>query len=262
MRDSRTLKLLIVEDSLEDEQLLCEALLEIEENRLWCTWRSSSVVPVDRLADALDCLHRESFDAVLLNLTLPDSPSALDSFLDLSAHAGSTPILVMADEPDENLANRLLRQGAQDVLVKSELECIPLARSIRYAIERQLRVDAARAAAFMDDLTGVLTRDAFLNVARYRNAVDSLALLEVAADRDALDPLLMQAADTLRDAFQAPAVVGRWDRRRFCVLAPESTLDRFTARLPDSIQRCSVTNLEELLDGEYPLHAKTAILAD
>ncbi len=40
-------------------------------------------------------------------------------------------------KPDEDLANRLLRDGAQDVLVKAELECAPLARAIRYAIERQ-----------------------------------------------------------------------------------------------------------------------------
>ena len=46
---------------------------------------------------------------------------------------------MLADQPDENLANRLLRDGAQDVLLKSELECTPLARSVRYAIERQRR---------------------------------------------------------------------------------------------------------------------------
>ena len=85
MPDSKTLKLLLVEDSVEDEQLLCEALLEIEENRQWCNWRTSSIVPVDRLADALDCLRRDSFDAVLLNLSLPDSPTLLDSFLHVSA---------------------------------------------------------------------------------------------------------------------------------------------------------------------------------
>ena len=172
VRDSKTLKLLIVEDSLEDEQLLCEALLEIEENRQWCNWRSSSIVPVDRLSDALDCVRRDSFDAILLNLSLPDSPALLDSFLDVSACAGSTPILVLADEPDENLANRLLREGAQDVLVKSELECAPLARAIRYAIERQRELDAARASAFVDHLTGVLTRDAFLECCRATAAAE------------------------------------------------------------------------------------------
>ena len=143
MRDPKILQLLLVEDSFEDEHLLCEALLEIEENRLWSNWRRSSVLLVDRLSDALECLQRDSFDAVLLNLSLPDSPSLLDSFLNIRSVAGRTPILVLADEPDDYLANHLLREGAQDVLVKSELDCAPLARAIRYAIERQRRLGAA-----------------------------------------------------------------------------------------------------------------------
>jgi DNA-binding response OmpR family regulator len=137
--DPRILKILLVEDDLEDEQLLSEAFVEIEENRQWCNWRTSSVVQVGQLADAVDCLSRGTFDIVLLNLSLPDSPTLLDSFLDMRAGAQAVPIVVLADQADENLAHRLLREGAQDVLVKTELECAPLARSIRYAVERQRR---------------------------------------------------------------------------------------------------------------------------
>jgi GGDEF domain-containing protein len=271
--DSKTIQLLLVEDDPEDEKLLSEALLEIEENRQWCNWRSSSSVPVDRLGDTLDCLRRLSFDAILLNLSLPDSRSLLDTFFDVragleaTACAGCAPILVLADEPDENLANRLLREGAQDVLVKSELDCVPFARAIRYAIERQRRAGAARTSAFADPLTGVLTRDAFLNVASCSGPVESVALAEISADRQALDPLLIQAAEALRAALEPPSVVGRWDRRRFCVLASEPALDRAAAQLPHSLLRFSTVKLEELLkaellNGESPLHAKTAMLAD
>jgi PleD family two-component response regulator len=271
--DSKTINLLIVEDDPEDEKLLSEALLEIEENRLWCNWRSSILVPVDRLADALDCLRRLSFDAILLNLSLPDSPSLLDTFFDIRAGVDATtctgcaPILVLADEPDENLANRLLREGAQDVLVKSELDCAPLARAIRYAIERQRRAGAARTTAFVDHLTGVLTRDAFLTVAAHRGPVESVALAEISADCQALDPVLIQAAEALRGALDPPSVVGRWDRRRFCVLASDPALHRAAAGLPDGLLRFSTASIEdllkaELLNGEIPRSAKTAILAD
>jgi PleD family two-component response regulator len=265
--DSRTIQLLLVEDDPEDEKLLSEALLEIEENRQWCNWRSSSSVPVDRLSEALDCLHRLSFDAILLNLSLPDSRSLLDSFLEVSACAGCAPILVLADEPDENLANRLLREGAQDVLVKAELDCAPFARAIRYAIERQRRACAARASAFADPLTGVLTRDAFLHVASCRGPVESVVLAEISADLPALDPLLIQAAEALRAVLNPPSVVGRWDRRRFCVLASERALGRAAAQLPDDLFRFSTAKIEELLKAdllhrELPLQAKTAMLAD
>ena len=263
MPDSKTLKLLLVEDNLEDERLLCEALLEVEENRLWCNWLSSSLAPVDRLSEALDCLQRGSFAAILLNLSLPDSPSLLDSFVEVRAHAGGAPILVLADEPDENLANRLLREGAQDVLVKSEIECAPLARAIRYAIERQRHASATRATAFVDHLTGVLTRDAFLKVAEHCGRGALLALIEIAADRETLDPLLIQTAEALSRAFEASAVLGRWDRHRFCVLAPEADLHRAAAQFTGGVFQFSITRLEEIADaGEVPVRAKAAMLAD
>jgi DNA-binding NarL/FixJ family response regulator len=273
--DPKTLKLLLVEDSLEDERLLSEALLEIEENRLWCNWRRSSILPVDRLSDALECLRRDTFDAVLLNLSLPDSPALLDSFLEVSASAASVPILVLADEADENLANRLLRAGAQDVLLKSELECAPLARAIRYAIERQRRANAARASAFIDELTGVLSRDAFLNVASHYTGQLLLASIEVAADGDARDPVLIQAAEVLRTAFEAPSILGRSDRSRFCVIANgltettvEAMLHHAAAKMVAQDVRFSLTpfhpgdNLEELLSSDIRMKAKTAMLAD
>jgi GGDEF domain-containing protein len=280
--DPKTLKLLLVEDDLEDEQLICEALLEIEENRQWATWLTSSIVPVDRLSDALDCLRGDSFDAVLLNLSLPDSPALLDSFLDVSACAGSTPILVLADEIDESLANRLLREGAQDVLLKSELDCAPLARAIRYAAERQRRVCATKASALMDDLTGVLTRDAFLNVASYYTGLCLrphlqllLATLEISADRETREPLLIQTSEVLRRAFEPPSVIGRWDRNRFCVITVgftettvEALLHRAAGRIVAGDVRFFVApltardNVEEILASEQRSRAKTAILAD
>ncbi len=255
MPDSKTLQLLLVEDSLEDERLLCDALLEIEENRQWVNWRRSSILPVDQLADALDCLRGGSFDAVLLNLSLPDSPALLDSFLDIRAVAADVPILVLADEADENLANRLLREGAQDVLVKSEIECAPLARAIRHAIERQRHLNAARLATLIDPLTGLLTRDAFLHVAAYRGREELLALVAIPANYETLDLLLIQAADVLRRVFEAPAVLGRWDRRRFCVFASEAALHR-ASEIANGTLEFSIASLEEIPD------ARVAMLAD
>jgi len=73
--DPRILRILLVEDDFDDEQLLGEALIEIQENRQWCNWRTANIVQVEQLADAIDCLRRDKFDVVLLNLSLPDSPT-------------------------------------------------------------------------------------------------------------------------------------------------------------------------------------------
>ena len=136
------MQVLLVQDNLEDEQLLTEVLIEMEENRQWCNWRNASVVHVEQLADALKCLRENRFDVVLLNLTLPDSPALLDSFHKVNDCAQAAPILILADEDDPNLAHLLLREGAQDVLLKSELETkISVAKAEelkgRYSLSKQ-----------------------------------------------------------------------------------------------------------------------------
>jgi PleD family two-component response regulator len=294
----------VVEDDLEDEQLLCEALIEIEENRLWCNWRTATVVQVDQLADALDCLRQDRFDVVLLNLSLPDSPALLDTFLEANACARGTPIVVLADEEDENLANRLLREGAQDVVLKSELECVPLARSLRYAIERQRRNKAPGNSPWVDDLTRTLTRQGFVAIAdRYAQLATGshidllLAMVEVhdpagktSHDREARDLVLIEAGEVLREAFRAPALIGRLERYSFGLIVSsleEHRVEALLARAAAEIEavaagcghpvtvRFSVAEfnqnqgVEELLrftapniPAEARCHTKTAMLAD
>jgi len=228
--DTKNLNLLVVEDDLEDEQLLCEALIEIEENRQWCNWCGASIVQVDQLADALDCLHQQKFDAVLLNLSLPDSPVLLDTFLEAQALAQGSPIIVLADEEDENLANRLIRSGAEDVLLKSELECSLLARSIRYAVERRRR--SLEDSLPGGNVTGVLSRQGltfvvphFLSLAFTRHIETHLAILDIrdlpaatSEEREARELFLMRAADALQDTFPAPVLIGHVEKCRFALI--------------------------------------------
>lgn len=217
-----------MEDDPQDEQLLRQALDEIEENYEWGNWRRSSIVQVQQLSEAVDCLQRDWFDAVLLNLSLPDSPALLDSFLEANAYARGAAIVILADEEDENLAHRLLREGAQDVLTKSELECKLLARCLRYSIERQRLTSALRTAPFVDHLTGTLTRQGFLTIAgyyarlRHSRQPQLMASLEIAQisektqeEREAAHLVLIRAAEALRDSFESPALIGRVGPCRF-----------------------------------------------
>src|SRR5271156_2457807 len=165
MSDSKCLTLLVVEDDLEDEQLLCEALIEIEEQRGWGKWLRANAVYTDNLADALDCLRGECFDAVLLNLSLPDGSASMETFLEAHGCARGAPVIILADEEDETLAQRLIREGAEDVLLKRELECGPLARSVRYAIERRRRNQASQLSPLADSGTGALSSQGFTTVA-------------------------------------------------------------------------------------------------
>jgi len=247
------MKVLLVQDNLEQEQLLTEVLIEMEENRQWCSWRTASVVHVEQLADALKCLRKDRFDVVLLNLTLPDSPALLDSFHRVNDCAHDTPIIILADEDDPNLANLLLREGAQDVLLKSEMETAPFARSLRYALERQRAVAMRAPSRFDDNLTAAATRPCFLSLGAHYvqfGRLTSFPLLlasvelpeafeETPAERETRDLVLLRAGEVLASTFQPPALIGRVGRNRFALMTAgltETTLEALLNRAALDIQ--------------------------
>jgi sigma-B regulation protein RsbU (phosphoserine phosphatase) len=83
----------------------------------------------------LQALQPANFDAVLLDLCVPDGAGLANVWL-IRALAPGLPILVVGDADDEIVAVETVHEGAQDYLVKSQLTPGGLERSIRYAIER------------------------------------------------------------------------------------------------------------------------------
>ena len=86
-------------------------------------------------AEACAALAVDRFDAVLLDLHLPDS-SGLDTVEAVRAAAGLVPILVVTSHDDDEAALAAVQRGAQDYLLKARLDAFGLVRSIRYARER------------------------------------------------------------------------------------------------------------------------------
>jgi signal transduction histidine kinase len=82
-----------------------------------------------------------AFDVVLLDLGLADS-EGLDTFIQTHAHSPDVPIIVLTGLQDRMLGIRAVREGAQDYLVKGEVDDKILMKSIHYAVERnRLLVD-------------------------------------------------------------------------------------------------------------------------
>ena len=81
---------------------------------------------------------------ILLDLTLPDS-HGLETFFSMHAHAKGVPIVVLSGYDDEAVAVKAVQAGAQDYLVKGQVNDNVLVRSIRYAIERSRRHRAEEA---------------------------------------------------------------------------------------------------------------------
>jgi PAS domain S-box-containing protein len=130
--------LLVVEDNAGDARLIVELLKDVK----------GAAFESERAADlksALDRLDGGGIDVVLLDLGLPDC-QGLDTFMHIQDRARGAPVVVLSGLDDEQLALAAVRTGAQDYLVKGNINGEVLARVIRYAIERK-HSEAALAAS-------------------------------------------------------------------------------------------------------------------
>lgn len=89
-----------------------------------------------RLSAGLERLSRGGIDVVLLELQLPDS-QGLDTLAKVRAHSPDLPILVLTGRPDKQFGLSAVLEGAQDYLMKDEMNYLSLTRVIQYAIARE-----------------------------------------------------------------------------------------------------------------------------
>jgi DNA-binding NarL/FixJ family response regulator len=114
------------------------------------------LVHAESLADGIERLADGGIDAVLLDLSLPDSYGT-DTFPSLHARFPRTPIVVLTSLEDQEYASQLVISGAQDYLVKGQIDSRNLYRTIRHAIERQqLVLELQEALAEVKTLSGML----------------------------------------------------------------------------------------------------------
>ncbi|MEM7553105.1 MAG: ATP-binding protein [Cyanobacteria bacterium P01_A01_bin.84] len=96
----------------------------------------SRVIHVEYLEKAIALLAENTFDVILLDLSLPDS-RGIETLKTIEAKVFGVPIVILTGLNDEKLAIQALRQGAQDYLVKGQVMGDVLVHALRYAIERK-----------------------------------------------------------------------------------------------------------------------------
>jgi diguanylate cyclase (GGDEF)-like protein/PAS domain S-box-containing protein len=133
---SRTVinRLLLIEDNPGDARLLREIFNDQGS-------RETELVHVESMHGAEEFLAANAVDIILLDLGLPDA-AGLDAVRRAHAAAPRIPLVVLTGLDDETLALNALKEGAQDYLVKGQIEMRGLLRGLRYAIERKLMEDA------------------------------------------------------------------------------------------------------------------------
>jgi signal transduction histidine kinase len=125
----RQLTIGLVEDNPGDARLIQKMLCEPPAAQYRVDVLSS-------LREALNRVAREPFDALLLDLGLPDS-QGLATFDCVNQQAPAMPIIIFSGAIDEQLAVAAVAHGAQDYLVKGQIDSRLLKRAIQYAIERK-----------------------------------------------------------------------------------------------------------------------------
>jgi diguanylate cyclase (GGDEF)-like protein/PAS domain S-box-containing protein len=126
---SGPLRVLLIEDNPLEAELIADMLVHSRREQF-------VLEHVMRLEAGLDRLDAGSIDVVLLDFSLPDS-AGLPTYTRTRERAPRVPVLILTNLDDEELAARAVREGAQDYLVKRELDADLLFRAIRYAVERK-----------------------------------------------------------------------------------------------------------------------------
>ncbi|MFX1279167.1 MAG: winged helix-turn-helix transcriptional regulator [Promethearchaeota archaeon] len=126
--EDKKINIILIEDNSADIRLIEEFLNKTDK----LNYKLDSF---SRLSESLDSIKNNNYDIILLDLTLPDSDreSTLEKVLNFTKEI---PIIILTGLDDKDFALESLQKGAQDYLIKNELNNINLTRSILYSIER------------------------------------------------------------------------------------------------------------------------------
>jgi diguanylate cyclase (GGDEF)-like protein len=211
------------------------------------------LVHVTQVSDALQRMSDRKFDAVLLDLSLNDGHD-LNPLKLLHEHAPDLPIIVLSSVDDEALAMRALKVGAQDSLVKGQVDGHLLVRAIRYAIERQQLHAALREMSLVDPLTLLYNRRGLLALARQLFKVadrmrrrvshifvdlDGLKVINDTLGHGVGDQALLETTELLKETFRDSDIIARMGGDEFVVLAMENAgadAELWTARLQENLR--------------------------
>lgn len=118
---------LLIEDDPQDQDLVCDAF------KKW--GKEFQVIRADSFQKAASIISDEKIDLILLDLSLPDV-WGIDAVNVVLEAAPNVALVVLTDLDDEQAAMEALTLGAQEFLLKREIEPTILPRVSRYAIRQ------------------------------------------------------------------------------------------------------------------------------
>ncbi len=113
----KPIKILLIDNNPEDVLKIREALDTSQTDQFEC-------IHIDRLSEGLESLVYHVFDVIMLDLSLPGG-NGFDTFIDIHQAAADIPVITLSRIKDDDLAARVLREGADDHLYKDDITKIP-----------------------------------------------------------------------------------------------------------------------------------------
>ena len=195
----------------------------------------------------IERLAQGGVDVVLLDLNLPDA-TGLETLRKIGTRFPEVPVVVLTGVHNEEAGLAAVNCGAEDFLVKGEVEGGQVLRALRYATERHRALRELRNLSLVDELTGLHNRRGFntlgtrhLELAARTGRhctvfyvdLDGMKLINDDHGHAEGDSALRAAAEVLRRSFRASDILGRLGGDEFAALAtnsppepPQSVLDR------------------------------------
>jgi PleD family two-component response regulator len=264
------LRVLLVESEPEEAVFLQDVLGELGESRHH--EMQFDITHAASWAEAESLLSNRASQPhlILLSPDLVDRQGA-QTFRSVQAAAPDLPVILLVNSLDESMALKLMREGAQDFLVKKDIDCAPLAHAIRNAVTRQHLLTAARAAALTDALTGLPNRAGFLALAsrdrKLAERLDRRWMLLIAVPRSLReiatafgdqrrDLELVETADYLRGAASPTDLVARVSAGQFAITVFDTefeTVEEAWIRIRTSSAERRINVGASIFDSSRPL---------
>lgn len=265
MTETDPLSILLVEDDVEDADIFCRYVRQMN------TY-GGDVTVARGTSEGRQQLREKGFDIVFVDLRLAGSGSGMDLLTDVQEHFPHIPAIMVTGTGDETRAVEAMKAGAYDYLVKDELNSWNLERSIRHTLEKA-RLEKERTQLLQrlqkltvtDELTGLANRrrlETKLNEEIHRSKRNQSPFSVLMIDLDRFksvndeyghqrgDEVLKLCARTLQEQTRRTDLAARYGGEEFCVLLPDTELQgaacaagkirRAVEELPDPVPTVSI----------------------
>lgn len=224
-----SLSVLVVENNAQDFDAISRQLSDVYGTQY-------RLIHCASLYEAQSFLLSGSFDAILLDLSLPDSVG-LNTVSHMRNLTVRLPIVALINMDNDAMGEQAIQQGAQEFLCKDEISGNILSRVIKYAIKRKQMDEKLEKLSTTDPITGLYNRRYFFERGwnEYVNAChsnQSMAIVLIDIDHFKKvnefyghvcgDKVLLGLADLIQKMVRGVDLVARFGAEEFIILMPNS----------------------------------------